>query len=55
MVPGRRIIGTARGQVMVIIGDYRQVGGREGGIIIHGDLAATTGEPRVCSLCPVLW
>jgi hypothetical protein len=38
-----------------IIGGYRQLGGREGGIIIHGDLAATTGETRVCSFCPVLW
>ena len=55
LIPGKEIIGTARGQVMVIIGDYRQLGGREGGIIIHGDLAATTGETRVCSFCPVLW
>src|SRR4051812_38199390 len=47
LIPESRIIGTAQGQGMVIIGDYRQLGGREGGIIIHGDLAATTGETRV--------
>jgi len=27
----------------------------EGGIEIYGDLAATTGETRVWSFCPVLW
>jgi hypothetical protein len=27
LIPGRRIIGTAQGQGMVIIGGYRQVGG----------------------------
>jgi len=27
----------------------------EGGIKIHGDLAAATGETRVWSFCPMLW
>src|SRR5438874_1821963 len=29
VVPGSRIIGTTQGQVVLIMGGYRQVGGRE--------------------------
>jgi hypothetical protein len=40
---------------MVIIGGYRQLGEREGGITINGGLAAATGETRVWSFSPMLW
>ena len=47
---GYRYLGNVQNRWLATGGE-----GGEGGIIIHGDLAATTGETRVWSFCPGLW
>ena len=47
---GYRYLGGVQNRPLTTGGE-----GGEGGMIIHGGLAAATGKTRVCSFCPVLW